>query len=46
MIEDVAEKFTFPNFTNPVPGVLREVLDKDTTTGDKSYLNGLGMMKG
>ena len=34
------------NFTTPVPGTLREVLDNDTTTRDKSYLNGLNMTKG
>ena len=32
-----------PNFTTPVSGTLREVLDNDTTTRDKIYLNGLGI---
>ena len=45
MPEYVAKQFTFPNFATPVPGTLREVLDNDTTTREKSYLNGLGMIK-
>ena len=35
----------FPNFSTPVPVMLREVLDNDTTTRDKSDINGLGMKK-
>ena len=46
MIEDMEKRFEFPNFTTPVPGTLMEVLDNDTTTRDKIYLNGLGMKKG
>ena len=44
--EDVAKHFVLTNFTTPVPGTLQEVLDNDTTTRDKSYLNGLGTAKG
>ena len=46
MSEDVAKHFLFPNFTTPVPGTLREVLDNDNTPRDKIYLNGLGTTKG
>ena len=46
MSEDVENHFTFPNLATPVPGTLMEVLDNNTTTRDKSYLNGLGMVKG
>ena len=46
MTEDAAKQFAFPNFTTPVPGTLRKVLDNNTTTRDKFYLNGLGMKKG
>ena len=46
MIEDMEKRFEFPNSTTPVPGTLMEVLDNDTTTRDKIYLNGLGMKKG
>ena len=35
----------FHNFTTPVPGTLREVLDNDNATRDESCLNGLGMKK-
>ena len=35
-----------PHFTTIVPGTLREIHDNDTTTRDKSYLNGLNMAKG
>ena len=35
-----------PDFTTPVPITLREVLDNNTITRDKSHLNGLGMKKG
>ena len=45
MPEDVAKHFVFPNFATPVPGTLREVLDNNTKTRGKSYLNGLGMKK-
>ena len=37
--------FELPNFITPVPGTLRDVLDNNTTTRDKSYLNGLGIRK-
>ena len=46
MPKDAESQFTFPNFTTPVPGTSRKVLDNDTTTRDKIYLNGLGMTKG
>ena len=45
MPEDVAKHFSFPNITTPVSGTSREVLDNNTTTREKSYLNGLGMKK-
>ena len=45
MTEDMEKHFAFPNFTTPVPGALGRVLDNDTTTRDKSYLNGLRMTK-
>ena len=36
-------KSLFPlNFATPVSGTLREVLDINTTTREKSHLNGLG----
>ena len=34
-----------PKSTTPGSGTLREVLDNDTTTRDKMYLNGLGVKK-
>ena len=46
MPEDLSKQFVFPNFATPVLGTLREVLDNDTTTKYKSYLNVLGMTKG
>ena len=46
MPEDVANHFVFTYFATPVPGKLREFLDNDTTTRDKSYLNGLEITKG
>ena len=46
MPEDMEKHFTFPNFTTPVPGILREILDKNNTTRGKSYINGLGITKG
>ena len=46
MPEDMGNHFTFPNFTTSVPGILREILDKNNTTRGKSYLNGLGITKG
>ena len=46
MPEDVAKHFFFPNFTTPVPGTVREVIDNDTTKRAKIYLNGLDMTKG
>ena len=42
----MAKHFTFPKFTFPVPGTLREVLDNDTKTREKRYLNGLNITKG
>ena len=45
MIEDTAKHPTLPNFTTPVPGMPRKVLDNYTTTRDKVFLNGLGMTK-
>ena len=44
--EDAEKHFAFPNFTTPVPGMMREVLDNDTTLRDNISLNGLGMKKG
>ena len=44
--EDTAKNFAFPDFTTPVPGTLREVLENYTTPRDKISLNGLGMTKG
>ena len=43
--EDVENHFSLPNFTTPVRGMLMEVLDNNTATRDKSYLNGSGMKK-
>ena len=45
MSEDVAKYFTFPNFTTSVSETLRKVIDNNTTTGDKNFLNELGMTK-
>ena len=45
MPEDVKKHFAYPNFTTPVPEAYREVLDSDTPTRGKSYLNGLGTTK-
>ena len=42
----MADIFVFPDFTTPVSGTLREVLDNDTTTRDGISLHGLGMTKG
>ena len=46
MAEDMAKHFALTNFTTPVPGTLREVLENDTTPRGKTPLNGLGMTKG
>ena len=46
MPEDVAKHFAFPNFTTPIPGTLREVIDNEIIPGYKITLNGLGMKKG
>ena len=46
MPKDVENQLSFPNIDTSVPGTLREVLDNNTTTRDKSYLDGLGMKKG
>ena len=43
--EDVPKPSVFPKFTALVSGTLRGVLDSDTTTRDKIYLNGLGVTK-
>ena len=45
MPEDVENNFSFPKFTTPVEGMLREVLDNNTKTRDKISLNGLGVTK-
>ena len=45
MPEEMSNHFAFPDFATPVSGTLREVLDNDTTTREKSYLNGLVMKK-
>ena len=45
MSEYMAKHFVFTNFTTPVPGTSREVLENYTTTRYKSYLNGLGIKK-
>ena len=45
MPEDVAKHFALPNFSTTVPGMLREVLDNDTTPRDKNSFNVLGMSK-
>ena len=46
MLEDTTKHFIFPNFTTLVSVMLREVLENNTTTRDKSYPNGLDMTKG
>ena len=46
MPEDAANHFEYPKFTAPVVGILREVIDNDTTTRDKISLNGLWGTKG
>ena len=45
MPEYVADNFSFLNFTSPVSGILRKVIDNDTTTRDKISLIRLGMKK-
>ena len=45
MPEDVAKNLAFPNFTAPMPGTLREVLDNDIAPIDKISLNVLGIKK-
>ena len=42
----MVKHFALPNFTTPVPGMLREVLDNDTTPRYKTPLNGLWTKKG
>ena len=44
--EYTAKNFLLPNFTTPVSGTLREVLDNSNKTIDKISLNGLGMTNG
>ena len=46
MPEDAEKHFAFPNFTTPMPGTLREVLENDIAPREKIYLNGLGITKG
>ena len=46
MPEDVAKHFLFPNFTTPIPRMLREILENDMAPRDKISLDGLGMIKG
>ena len=46
MPEDLSRQFMLPNLTTPVLVMLRKVLENDTTTKDKIFLNGLGMKKG
>ena len=45
MPEIFETQFSFPNFTAPGPGTLRELLDNQTTTRDNIFLDGLGMTK-
>ena len=40
------KSINFPNFATPVPGTLRGVLDKYTTTRENIYPNGLETSKG
>ena len=45
--QDVEKYFVFYNFTTPLPGNLKKVLDNNITTRDeKISLNGLGITKG
>ena len=46
MPEDVVKKFSFPNFTSPMPGTLSKVLDKGMALRYKISLNGLGVQIG
>ena len=41
----MAKYFAFPNFTTPMPGTLREVLDNNMSPRDKISLDGLGVKK-
>ena len=43
---DAAKHFLFPNFTYSGPGMLKEVVDNDTTTRDKMSLSVLNCIKG
>ena len=45
MPEDVAKHLSLPNFTTPIPGTLRGVLDNDITPRYNISLNGLGIKK-
>ena len=45
MLEDLAKHFVFPNFTAPMPGTLREVINNDIAPGEKISLNGLVITK-
>ena len=39
IIEDVAEHFTFPNFTSPVSLTLSKIVENNTTTREKKVSN-------
>ena len=43
--EDVEKHFVLPNFTSPMTGTLRKVLENDMAPRDNISLNGLGMTK-
>ena len=45
MPEDVAKHLAFPDFTTPIPGTLREVLDNNIAPRYKISLNGLVITK-
>ena len=45
MPEEVTKQFAFHNFTTPVTGTPREVIDNDTTPRDNIFLNVLGVKK-
>ena len=46
MPKDVAKHLALTNFTTPIPGTLRGVLDNDITPRYNISLNGLGIKKG
>ena len=45
MPEDVSRHLALPNFSTPVTGMPREVVDNETTPRDKISLNVLGTKK-